>query len=150
MVSGKFVHLIETHGDEIIARVIAQIRSQPAMPHFRSLLDAEMREWGQDLLQHLGHWLTAGHEDDLARRYERLGKLRFEQDVPLHESVRGLCFIREKMLDYVEEHIASKDSVELYSQEELERRLGRFFDLLMIHLVLGYERALHNSVSMRA
>jgi hypothetical protein len=36
-------------------------------------------------------------------------------------------------------------NLELYEREELERRLGRFFDLLTIHFVYGYERALRKA-----
>ena len=80
-------------------------------------------------------------------KYEHLGTLRCEQGVPLEESVRGLFLIREKMLDYVEEHILTKDTLALYEEEELDRRLGRFFDLLTIHLVKGYERARRRAVA---
>ena len=147
MLSGKLIHLIESHWDEIVARVVDQIRREPQMTHFQTIAQTELREWGQALLQNLGHWLAAGNEDDLAHKYEHLGKLRFEEDVPLYESVHALCIIREKMLDFVEEHIFSKSSLELYAEEELERRLGRFFDLLTIHLVRGYERALRQASS---
>ena len=145
MVSGKLVHLIESHGDEIMSRVVDQVRREPQMARILAVVEPEMREYGQTLLQNLGHWLAAGNEVDLAPKYEALGKLRFEQDVPLHESVRGLFLIREKMLDFVEEHIFTKNTLELYAEEELERRLGRFFDLLTIHLVQGYERALRRA-----
>jgi len=142
MISGRLVHLIETHGEQIVERLVAQIRRDPHLNHIRSLLDRELRDWGLDLLQHLGHWLAAGNEQDLALRYERLGKQCFELEIPLHELVRGLCLLREKMLDFSEEHMLSNSSVELYAEEELERRLGRFFDNLTIHLVQGYERML--------
>ncbi len=147
MISGKLVHLIESHWDEIIARVIDQVRREPEMAHIRTVLQPEVREWGQTLLQNLGHWLAAANDADLAQKYETLGKLRFEEEVPLHESVRGLCIIREKMLDFVEEHIFTKNTLELYAEEELERRLGRFFDLLTIHLVKGYERAMRRQMA---
>jgi hypothetical protein len=147
MISGRLVHLIETNGEQIVDRLVAQIRCNPEMNHARSLPDHELRQWGQDLLQHLGHWLAAGNEEELALRYERLGKLCCEHEIPLHETVRGLCLLREKMLDFSEEHIISNSSVELYAEEELERRLGRFFDHLTVHLVLGYERSLRNLVT---
>jgi|SRR5581483_3556324 len=148
MISGKLVHLIETHAGQIIQRSIDQIRREKDMPHIRALLDSELREWNLELLEGLGHWLSPANQEDLANRYERLGKLRFEQDVPLHESVRGLCIMREQTLDFVEEHIASNSSVELYAEEELDRRLGFFFDLLTIHLVHGYERALRRHAAL--
>ena len=36
-----------------------------------------------------------------------------------------------------------------FSRSELERRLGRFFDLLTVHFVLGYERALRKAILAR-
>jgi len=148
MLSGKLVHLIESHWDEIIARVVEQMRREPQMTHIRTVVESELREWGQNLLQNLNHWLAAANEDDLAQRSEALGKLRCEENVPLHESVRALFIIREKMLDFVEEHIPSRDTLELYAEEQLERRLARFFDLLTIHLVYGYERALRRHAAI--
>ena len=141
MISGKLVHLIETHADQIVNRVVYQIRREEDMLHIRALLDSELREWNLELLERLTSWLSPVNREDLGRRYERLGKMRFEQDIPLHESVRGLCLMREKTLDFVEEHIASNSSVELYAEEELDRRVGRFFDSLIVNLVQGYESA---------
>jgi hypothetical protein len=149
MISGNLVHLIETHGEEILDRVILRIRHDPEMPQLRAFLDSQLREYGQELLQNLGHWLETPNESDLARRYERLGRARFQEDVPLHESVRALCLMREKLLDFVEENMVSKNAVELYAEEEFDRRLGRFFDLLTIHLVHGYERARERAVAAR-
>jgi hypothetical protein len=150
MISGRFVHLIETHWDRILVRIVEQIRREPELVHIRELLASEAREWGEQLLEHLGFWLTAENQEELARQYEAMGKLRFEQGIPLDESVRALCIIRGRILAYVDEHIASTSSVELYAVEELERRLGKFFDLLLVHLVRGYERALRRSVALTA
>jgi hypothetical protein len=149
MVSARLVHLIETGGLEIVDRLVAQIRRDPHLAHLRALFDRELREWGLDLLQHLGHWLAAGSEQDLALRYERLGKQLFELDVPLDEAVRGLCLLRENMLDFAEEHLVSNSPVELYGEEELDRRLGRFFDNLTIHVVTVYERMLRKATERR-
>jgi hypothetical protein len=150
MISGKYVHLIETHWDGIISRVTDQIRREPELKHLPAIIEAEARDWGEDLLQQLGHWLVTSNQQDVTYRYERLGRTRFEQGIPLHESVRVLCIIREKTLDFVEEHIVSTASVELYAEEELERRLGRFFDTLLVSLVRGYESAMRRSAVIGA
>lgn len=110
--------------------------------HYRARLESELREFGQDLLQNLGHWLTSGQEAAIAARYEELGKRRYTAGIPLHESVHAFCIMKQRVLDFVEEHVINKNSLELYEQEELDRRLGRFFDLLTIHLVRGYEHEL--------
>src|SRR5690348_16717463 len=116
MLSGKLVHLIESHWDQIASRVIDQVRREPQMPHVRGLAESELREMGEVLLQNLGHWLSAGNEEDLAQKYEQFGKLRCQQNVPLHESVRGLYIIREKMLDFVEDQLTLKNTLELYAE----------------------------------
>ena len=148
MVSGKFVHLIESHGGEILNRVIEEIRRMPEMAQIRTLLEPEIREWREDLLENLGHWLRAANERDRAHRYEENGKHRCDEGLPLYECVHALCLVRQKMLEYVEDHIGDRDIMELYAEEELERRLGRFFDLLTIHFVKGYEKALRRRIAV--
>jgi hypothetical protein len=150
MISGKLIHLIELNGQQVMTRVIAQIHRESQMPHYRAQLEPELRDRGHALLENLGYWLSTANEEELGRRFEQLGRQRFEEGVPLHETVRALCIIREVLLDFVEEHVTSKTSLELYAEEELDRRLGRFFDLLIIHTVVGYERALRNSLTTHA
>src|SRR6476469_7646947 len=148
MLSGKLVHLIESHWEEIISGVIARVHREPQMDHYRARVESELREWGQLLLQNLGHWLTVGAGHEIGQRYEELGRQRFEADVPLHESVRCLCIVRERVLDFVEERVLNKSSLELYAEEELDRHLGRFFDILTIHMVKGYETALRKELAL--
>jgi hypothetical protein len=140
MLSGRLIHLIEAHQDQIAASVIDAIHHHPDLPHMRQLPDAELRERGRQILENLGHWLE-GHEDEIGSRYETLGKDRFEESIPLHESVRTLCITKDKMNDFVRAQVMPKDSMNLYAEEELEIRVGRFFDALIIHMVRGYETA---------
>ena len=148
MLSGRLVHLIESHSEEIISSVIARIHREPQMEHYRARVESELRDWGQVLLENLGHWLTAGADEQIGHRYEELGRQRFAADVPLHESVRCLSFVRERVLDFVEEQVVNKSTLNLYAEEELDRRLGRFFDTLTIHMVKGYEAALRNEMAL--
>ena len=96
-----------------------------------------------------GVWLTSGRKEEIAAKYEELGKVRFHEGIPAHESVQVLCMFRQRVVDFVE-NLYSKTSLELYGQQELDRRLGRFFDLLMVHMVKGYETALRASFSAPA
>ncbi len=147
MLSGKLIHLIEAHQEQITAAVIEEIRHHADLGHMRKLPDAELRERGQQILEQLGHWL-AGNSAEIAHRYEEVGKNRFEESIPLHEPVRALCITKNKIIDFVMQQ-GPATSMELYAEEELERRLGRFFDELIIHLVRGYEtawrRAMHTT-----
>ncbi len=150
MLSGKLIHLIEAHQEQIAANVIHEIRRHPDLVHLQKLPDAELRERGQQILENLGHWLAAGHESEIAHRYETLGKARFEESIPLHESVRALCIVKEKMIDFMNERGATRTSMELYAEEEFERHVGRFFDTLIIHMARGYEAALRRAAHAAA
>ncbi len=150
MLSGKLVHLIEAHWDLIYPRAVEEIRKDPKLPHFHRLPDMELRERAQDILEHLGHWLAVGNEDEVARRYETLGRERFEEGIPLHETVRSFYFVKEKIIQFVQEQATARTSVELYAEEELEHRLATFFDLLTYHLIRGYETAWRHSAHVTA
>lgn len=141
MLSGKLISQIEAHQEQIATSVISEIRRHSGMTHFQKLPDAELRERGQSILENLGHWLSAEYAAEIGQRYEKLGKARFEEGIPLHESVQALIIIKEKMLDFIHEQVLPKTSMDLYAEEELERRVGRFFDALTVHMVHGYETA---------
>ncbi len=146
MLSGRLVHLIESHWEEIVSRVITEIHHDPQLTHFRTAVEADMRETGRVLLRDLGHWLVAGNNEEVLQHYERLGSLRHQDGMPLHEAVRCVALVRERVLDFVEEQLDAKTTLALYEEEELDRRLGRFFDLLVIHMVKGYEEALRREL----
>jgi len=141
MLSGRLIHLIEAHQEQIAASVIREIRLHPDLKDLRKLPDAELRERSQQILEHLDHWLSAGHEAEIEQRYEILGRVRFEESIPLYESLQALAIIKEKMFDFVHEQGLARTSMDLYAEEELERRVGRFFDALTIHMARGYETA---------
>ena len=147
MLSGQLIHLIEAHQEEITNRIIHDIRRQTDLKRFQGLHDVELRHRCRQILEHLGSWLVEEKEEELARQYEQIGKERFEESIPQHESVRALFIIKDIMIDFVKEQGIRKDSLELYAEEELEHRVGRFFDDLVIHLVRGYEAAWRNAAN---
>ena len=120
------------------------------MAHIAGLPLAELRGWAQEILEHLGNWLTRSSVDELGDRYESLGALRFDEGVPLAEAVRALHILKAKVFDFIEQQAVDGSSSELYAEWDLHVRLGRFFDFLTCHLVAGYERALRHSADLEA
>ena len=94
-----------------------------------------------------GHWLSPSGREELGRRYERLGRSLSDEQIPLDEALRAWFLIREKALDYLEEQISAKTHVALYEEEELDRRMARFFDTLAVHLVRGYVREVRRAAA---
>lgn len=145
MLSARLIRLIETHDEKIAARILREIRRDPSLSHLAFLPEAELRERCREILQHLGEWLL-GHEEKIQRQYEKIGRLRYQDSVPLHESIQGLCLIKYAMIDFIHEQEIDPDFLALYVEEELETRVEKFFDLLVIHLARGYEVEWHNTM----
>jgi hypothetical protein len=148
MLSGKLIRLIETHSDEISRRALRQIRDDPNLKEFRNIPDSELRERWEVVLRNLGHWLAAGKEARLIHQYEELGRSRFAEHVPLHETVRALHILRNQMIDFLSEQGLPENTVQIYAEEEMEYRVTRFFDELVYRFVRGYEEALKTAAHM--
>jgi hypothetical protein len=149
MLSARLIHLIETHHKELADRVLREIWRCQDLPHILRLPEAELRERNRLLLEHLGEWLL-GNEEKMRKLQESVGTKRFEQSVPLHESVHALCLIKNTVIEFIEEQGIARDTIGLYAEEELEHRLGKFFDQLIIHLVRGYEGAWRRAIRAAA
>ena len=145
MLSGRLIHLIEAHHQAIADRIVREIWRHPELAHVRRLPEAELRERAQFLIENLGYWLATRNNEEFLKVQEAVAKRRFAELIPMYEVVRALCVIKDNMVDFVEEQGNPKDSLGLYAEEELERRVGRFFDDLIVHTVRGYEAAWHRA-----
>ncbi len=141
MLSTKLVQLIEGHWEEIASRLIQALSKHPDTQCLAARPDWELRDWCREILQNLGYLLAASKDEDVKRRFQVLGKMRFEENVPLHEAVLRLHILKEKIFGFINEQGFPMTALELYASEELEQRIGRFFDGVVYHLVRGYEDA---------
>jgi hypothetical protein len=150
MLASKLVSLIEDHWEGITSRTIRKLRQDRAFEHIGGLPDSELLEWGEGILRNLSRWTLEGREGEVAERYEHLGRLRFQEAVPLHEAVRGLQVLKDVMVEFVRNQGIGHTTMEIYAEEELEHRLSKFFDCLVYHLVHGYEAALRKAGHLAA
>lgn len=142
MLSSKLVQLIEGHCDEIANRLIAAVRSNQDLPNLNRKTDAEVREWCHTVIGDLDYLLSAPKKDEVKRRFEVLGRRRYEENIPLHEAVLRFQMLKEKIIGFVHEQGFPMTAMHLYAEEELELRIGRFFDDCIYHVVRGYEAAM--------
>ena len=143
MVSRTLIQMIEDHCESITARIVRKLREDPQLPQMGKLPDSELRDRAQEVVQNLGHWLVPGQEGEITRRYELLGRRRHEESIPLHEVVRALHILKDSILDHVHEQGLGRTALEIYAEEALEQRVGRFFDSAVYHVICGYEGAMH-------
>ncbi len=141
MVSAKLIHQIEDHWEAITARFLRRLRQQQGLPHISRTPESELTEICRKLMRNLGHWLVSSSEEEIATLYEKVGRDRYAQGIPLSESIRAVQLLKEAALDYIRDEAFVQTSVDLYAEEEMELQLGRFFDLLTFYLARGYERA---------
>ena len=147
MFSSRLIQLIESHADQISAKVILQIREDPKLRELRELPESDLQDKAREILKNLGHWLLS-KDDEIARHYERLGRIRFEESVPLHEIVLALQIIKQKMINFARDQGMLDTAVNIYAEEELEYSVDRFFDHVIYHSVRGYEEALREAVHL--
>ena len=104
MLSTRLVQLIEAHWDEIAQRLIVAVRNNPNLQELSRRPDIELREWCQEIVENLGSLLTAPKRDEVRTRYNGLGKMRFEENIPLHEAVLRFRLLKETIFNFIHEH----------------------------------------------
>jgi hypothetical protein len=147
MLSAKLVQLIEDHWEALTRRILIVLRADPRLSHFRALSESDVHDRIGQICKNLGRWLAAGDDEHLAAQYETLGHNRQREGVPLDEVVHASHLIKHRMLDFVRDQGITHTSVEVYAQEELEHRVGLFFDAVVYHLVRGYERGMREAMA---
>ena len=148
MLSARLVHLIESNWQEIATRLCRAVKSNPEMQNLARKSDADIRDWCQEILENLGYLLSATKDQEVARRFEVLGKLRFEENIPLHEAVLRFHILKEKIIGFVHEQGYPMAALHLYAEEELAQRMTTFFDACVYRIVRGYEEAWRRALRM--
>lgn len=144
----RLVQLIENNWEEVAARAWLAVQKHPDMPVLAQQSKADMRDWCQAILENLGELLAAPKHEDLKKRFLLAGRIRFEEQIPLHEAVLRFQILKDKIIGFVHEQGFQMTALQLYSEEELEQRMGRFFDACVYNVVRGYEEAMRRSARM--
>src|SRR5579863_6562409 len=141
MLLNKLIRSLETRWEEIAAGAIRRIRRDEDVPHMQKLSERELVNWAHGILDALKSWELAGEDENLALESNDMGRLRFESAVPLYEVVRCLHILKLRVIGFAREHAFAQNTLEIYAEQELEYRVGLFFDWLLYHVALGYEQA---------
>jgi hypothetical protein len=142
MMATNLIQLIESDWEEIAARVIRDVRRHPDLENLARRPDLDLREWCREILEQIGILMSARKSEDVQRRFEILGKMRFEENIPLHEAVLRLHILKDEIVGFLHERGLPMTALQLYAEEELEQRIGRFFDECVYRVVRGYEHAI--------
>ena len=134
---GNLVALIEANADALTERLVKRLRSDPRTLGYRRFDDLELGRRAGEVYRNLGAWIR--HEKDLQVQedYERLGRARREEGVPLSDVVAALLLTRRNLWDFAEAE-PGDTVLDLRNKLDLELLVVRFFDRAIFHAVKGY------------
>lgn len=141
MLSTKLIQLIEDHWELLTRRTLILVRSDSRLTNIQALSESDLQERISQVCKNLGQWLAAGDDERLAEEYEALGRKRYREGIPLDEVVHAFHVVKHRMLDFVRDQGVARTSIDVYAEEELEHRVGLFFDAVIYHIVRGYAQA---------
>ncbi len=141
MTSQQLTDLIEERWELVANRAVTAVRQDAKTPHLRQQPEWDLRDWARNLLKHLPNWAAEIDEGALRARYERLGRQRIQESIPLSEVIRALHHLKCKLVEFIHDQDVPRTSVDLYNEQELEYRIGMYFDHVMYWAAVGYEQA---------
>ena len=150
MLGARLLQLIEAHAGPLSRDVVDDLMTNERTPAFRRLNAADVETRVSALFYGLGKWIGDADEDAVRDEYEEMGRVRYGQGVPLSELVYALLIMKSHLRGYIREHalvdfagdrVAPQEllPLELHSIQEINYRVGDFFDRALYHLARGYE-----------
>jgi hypothetical protein len=147
MMSAILIKLIESHSDAITRQGVARLRGDSKLPFLQRHSQNELLRRCEDVCERLGHWLAEADEQEIEQRYGTLGRERFEEGTPLHETVRAAQIYKSALLSYARQTGLWASTADLYGEAELERLIEGFFDRVIYYEVREYETALRTAMA---
>lgn len=150
MIAARLLQRIEANWEKIAQAVITARNNDPHLQHYRDLSDPEIRERVQDLTSNLALWLTTKDHDKMAQHFEKLGRTRYVEGLPLHEVIQKLNTIKRAIRTYASEQNFALSAVEIYEELELLRSMAAYFDFVIYRVAKGYEEGLRVKIGWKA
>jgi hypothetical protein len=149
LLSERLVRLIQNHSEGLAAALVEKVRVHPDLSTLAKCSPVLLGDWCAHQIGYLNSSLLA--EGKLNEEtYNSLGRLRFEESIPLHEAVLRLFLLKDTIVEFVHDQGFPLTALDLYAQEEIEQRVSRFFDAAVYHVVCGYEQAMREPARRRA
>jgi hypothetical protein len=150
MLGARLLQLIQAHAGPLSREVVDDLMTNERTPTFRRLTAGDVETRVSALFYGLGKWIGDADEHAVRDEYEEMGRVRFRQGVPVSELVYALVIMKAHLRAYIRDHglvdfagdrVAPQEllPLELHSIQEVNYRVGEFFDRALYHLARGYE-----------
>ncbi len=140
MLSKRLIDSIEQNAHRLAQDLVESLRQDSHVPAYTLLSDQQYQGVVQDLYGHLGQWLSSRTWHKLQVSYERKGRERFHDGIPLEQLLYSLTRTKQNLLDFIRGALpGSADERDLELQLILS--VSEFFDKAIYHTTVGYEDA---------
>jgi hypothetical protein len=140
MISRKLVKQIEANADKLAMDVVEAVKHDKRAESYHSMSDNKYHKLVYDLYKHLGSWLHSQTWHRLRTSYERKGRDRYHDGMPLDQLVFALTHTKTTLIDFVRGSMPG-ESDERDLELELLLAISAFFDRAIYHTVRGFEDA---------
>jgi hypothetical protein len=140
VVPRTLVRQIEQNADKLAADVVRTIKSDQRAAAYHQLSDQKFEEYVLDLYKNLGQWLRSRTWSALETVYERKGRDRYHDGMPLAHVVYAFTKTKAMLLEYIRSSVEGEPS-ERDMELQLVLTISQFFDRVVCHIVMGYEDA---------
>jgi hypothetical protein len=144
----RLIRIVEDHADQICGHVIRQTADKDYLAQLRCLPEPALRAILKKPLVHFGNHFCSIAAEELRDAYVDFGSRCFEQSIPLHEVVRMVHILKQKLTEKARDSMIVQTAVDVYAQEESEHHIGCLFEALVYHLVCGYEQGLLDAAGL--
>ena len=150
MIAAKLVELIEVHAPGLTSEITSDLMTNGRTAGFRAVRAQDLEQRIFEILNHLGDWIGDPHSERVQAEFTDWGRRRFDQGIPLTELIFAIVLIKQHLRRYINDNglvDAAFPRVEsdyilplhLHSIQELNARVGQFFDEALYDLACGYE-----------
>ena len=140
MISKSLVAQIESRSSRLTQEVMAAVRNDSRTSAYHRVPDTALREMTEKLFKNLRHWLTSRTDFAVEMYYQRLGRERYLQGVPLSQLVFALAIVRATLVGFLRGSAAGDDD-ELPLAHETTLAICDFIEKAVYYAARGYEDA---------
>ena len=150
MIAAKLIELIEIHASRLTADVTKDLVTNPRTRGFRNVPEEDLRQRVYQLFHHLGNWIGNPKSVEVETEFSGWGRRRFDQSIPLSEIIYAIIVLKQHLRRYIRDNGLVDSAfprmegdyllpMHLHSVQDLNARVGEFFDEALYHLACGYE-----------
>ncbi len=140
LMSQRLMELIERSADELARRWLEDVLADPELGSYHTYDPKLLHRSCSALISHLGEWVSREtSKQEVARRYESLGRQRRQEGFRLSEVTQAIILTRRRIWLKVLEAGLLDSVLDLHTAMELNNRVILFFDRALYAVARGYE-----------